>query len=509
MKKLEMFKDFNIQWLAPLMVYFAAGLGGLTGLSGTFLIKEKFGFDAEFLITVGFWAGLPWTIKISVGHIVDLFWKYRGWVIVFAAGLMGLSLFTMAQLATNPSSAPAFLGLQGTYLICSVVIPLCYMIQDAVADGMTVDSVEKSMNENASEDEKNKAHESLQALGRLAIVSGGIAVGIINIIFFSNTEDLPKEQLIDLYIKIYWYSLGIPVISIIGVLINLFGKKIEDHKEKTKMNLNLLLGSFVLASFAILSGVINFKFAKETVFLFSFIVLFYLAKMLSKDLTREQKITLVCTGMCIFVYRSMPSVGPGLNWWMIDVLKFDPGFLAKLGFIGSIVALTSIFFYRTFFSKLSIYKIISILTIIGTILFIPTLAMWHGLHIWLEQVSGGLLGAKFIALVDETLASPITELAMIPMLAWISQTAPYEHKAAWFATLASLSNIALSLARIITNWMNQTWVVTGGKMVDGQWVVGNYENLGYLLWTTTIIGFATPLLAAWICSNYEKKHVSK
>ncbi len=503
MKKQSFLKEFNVQWLAPLMVYFAAGLGGLTALSGTFLVKERFGFDVAFLISVGFWAGLPWTIKVSIGHLVDIFWKYRGLIICFAATLMGFCIYSMAILATNPTDT-FFLELKGTYLFCAITIPFCYMIQDAIADGMTVDAVEKGLNKETSEEERKNAHSSIQTLGRFSIVLAGIFVGVFNIFFFNGSETKTKDQLTELYIQTYWVSLVIPILSIMGVIISFLGSKIKEEKEKTEINFKLIVGSLLLISFSIGVGVLDFKFSKEIVFITSFIVLVYLAKLLSKNLTKEEKITLVCTGACLFTFRAMPSVGPGLNWWMIDDLKFDPSFLAKLGFIGSILALSGIFIYKLWFSKLSIYKIISLLTIIGTILFLPTLGMWHGLHIWLENTTGGLLGAKFIALVDETLTSPLMELAMIPMLAWISQTAPYEHKAAWFATLASLSNLALTLSRIFTDWLNKIWVVSAGKIVDGVWINGNYENLGSLMWTTTIIGLLVPLTVVFICVSIEK-----
>ena len=42
------------------MVYLAAGISGLTGIVGTFFVKEYLGLSAAFLAALGFWAGIPW-----------------------------------------------------------------------------------------------------------------------------------------------------------------------------------------------------------------------------------------------------------------------------------------------------------------------------------------------------------------------------------------------------------------------------------------------------------------
>jgi hypothetical protein len=53
----------------------AAGISGLTGIVGTFFIKDYLDLPAEFLAVLGFWAGLPWALKMPLGHLVDLIWR--------------------------------------------------------------------------------------------------------------------------------------------------------------------------------------------------------------------------------------------------------------------------------------------------------------------------------------------------------------------------------------------------------------------------------------------------
>src|SRR5690606_2284179 len=65
-------REMRLSYLPPLMVYLAAGVSGLTAIVGTFFVKDYLGLSAEFLAALGFWAGLPWALKMPLGHLVDL-----------------------------------------------------------------------------------------------------------------------------------------------------------------------------------------------------------------------------------------------------------------------------------------------------------------------------------------------------------------------------------------------------------------------------------------------------
>jgi hypothetical protein len=52
------FKQMRWSYLPPLMVYFAYGISGLTGIVGTFFVKEYLDLSAAFLAALGFWADL-------------------------------------------------------------------------------------------------------------------------------------------------------------------------------------------------------------------------------------------------------------------------------------------------------------------------------------------------------------------------------------------------------------------------------------------------------------------
>ena len=78
-------REMRLSYLPPLMVYFAAGVSGFTGIVESFYVKQELGLSAAFLAGLGFWVGLPWALKMPLGHLVDLFWRRSvrllGWVI--------------------------------------------------------------------------------------------------------------------------------------------------------------------------------------------------------------------------------------------------------------------------------------------------------------------------------------------------------------------------------------------------------------------------------------------
>ncbi|MDA1150229.1 MAG: hypothetical protein O2883_05495, partial [Proteobacteria bacterium] len=63
----ELPKQLRWSYLPPLMVYLAAGVSGLTAIVGTFFIKDYLNLSAAFLASLGFWAGLPWALKMPLG----------------------------------------------------------------------------------------------------------------------------------------------------------------------------------------------------------------------------------------------------------------------------------------------------------------------------------------------------------------------------------------------------------------------------------------------------------
>ena len=70
---------------------------------------------------------------------------------------------------------------------------------------------------------------------------------------------------------------------------------------------------------------------------------------------------------------------------------------------------------------------------------------------------------------------------MVPMLAWIANSAPDHLKATFFAVMASFTNLALSLSQLGTKYLNQVFTVTREVRDRGSGVVevpADYGELG-------------------------------
>jgi len=180
------------------------------------------------------------------------------------------------------------------------------------------------------------------------------------------------------------------------------------------------------------------------------------------------------------------------------VLGFDQQFLATLSLIASVLTLLGLFLFRRYMGDHSIVQIVAMLTIVGTTLALPTVGMYYGLHEWTAARTGGVVDARFIALVDTALESPLGQIAMVPMLAWIARSAPDRLKATYFAVMASFTNLALSAAQLGTKYLNQIFTVTREVKDSVSGVVkvpADYSQLGDLLITTTALGFVLPFVA--------------
>ena len=92
---LDLGREFKWTYLPPLMVYMAAGISGLTGIVGTFFVKDYLNLSAAFLAGLGFWAGIPWALKMPLGHLVDLIWERKNYMVYLAVSYTHLTLPTI------------------------------------------------------------------------------------------------------------------------------------------------------------------------------------------------------------------------------------------------------------------------------------------------------------------------------------------------------------------------------------------------------------------------------
>jgi hypothetical protein len=516
---LELGREMRLSYLPPLMVYVAAGISGLTGIVGTFFVKEYLGLSAEFLAALGFWAGLPWALKMPLGHLVDLIWKHKAGLVYLGASLIAASLLIMVGLLADRAAMERIADADTWFVLSSLLAPVGYVLQDVVADAMTVEAVPRVDEAGApvAAEERQLMQTTMQTLGRVAIIGGGVLVAALNVWLFAGGEQMAESEKVATYLLVYKLALIIPVVSILGVLLagairrrdarrlaarGFDAARIEamldPHPGRPPVNWWIFGGGLAFAVVSLSVGLGKMPAAQEIVFAASMAIVLFLMWKLVRELEPTARHTLVGTALVIFVFRAIPGPGAGSTWWMIDVLKFDQQFLATLSLIGSVLTLAGLFLFRRFMGERSIAYIVGFLTVVGTLLALPIVSMYFGLHEWTARHTGGVVDARFIALVDTALESPLGQIAMVPMLAWIANSAPDRLKATYFAVMASFTNLALSAAQLGTKYLNQIYVVTRevkDAATGAIQVPTDYSQLGDLLILSTALGFVLPLLA--------------
>ena len=518
----ELGREMRVSYLPPLMVYVAAGISGLTGIVGTFFVKDYIGLSAAFLAALGFWAGIPWALKMPLGHLVDLIWRWKSGLVFLGAGLIAVSLAIMIGLLASPDAMRQTMRAEAWFVLSALLAPVGYVVQDVVADAMTVEAVPRVDAEGRPVNAASLKlmHTTMQTLGRVAIIGGTVAVALANVTLFSGVEQMSDADKVAVYVRIYQYALAIPVISVVGVMLGGWLKmrhaqSLRAHgfgwrqalemaggaHQRPQPNWWILGGSLVFVVFTLAMGLADVPYNQEIIFAGSFGIIAFLMVKLMRELEPDARRLLLGTAIIIFVYRAMPGPGPGATWWMIDVLGFDQQFLAKLSLIGSTLTLFGMFIFRRFMADHSIAYIVAFLTIVSTVLSLPILGMYYGLHEWTAALTGGMVDARFIAVIDTALESPLGQIAMIPMLAWIANSAPSNLKATFFAVMASFTNLALSLSQLGTKYLNQIFSVTREVKERTTGVVKvpqDYGELGWLFIAATVIGLCVPIVAILI-----------
>ncbi|HRO58600.1 MAG TPA: hypothetical protein PK177_05455 [Burkholderiaceae bacterium] len=509
-------REMRLSYLPPLMVYLAAGVSGLTAIVGTFFVKDYLGLSAEFLAALGFWAGLPWALKMPLGHLVDLIWRWKGWLVMAGASLIAASLAIMIGLLADPEAMRTVMSAGAWYVLSALLAPVGFVMQDVVADAMTVEAVPRvdEHGEPIGDEQRRSMHTTMQTLGRVAIIGGSLLVALLNVGMLGGVAQLPEAQRVDVYVRIHQIALAIPVISVSGVVFAWWLQRrqrgtliaggltpaeadaaLTVHAERPPINWWVLGGGAAFAALSLGVGLGDFRFAQELVFGVSMAIILILMWRLLRELEPSAREALLGTAIVIFVFRALPTPGAGQTWWMIDDLGFDQQFLALLSLISTALTLVGLFVFRRFMAENSIYRIVGILTVVAAVLSLPIIGMFYGLHEWTARHTGGIVDARFIALVDTAIESPLGQVAMVPMLAWIANSAPERLKATYFAVMASFTNLALSASQLGTKYLNQAYIVTRevrDPVTGVVSVAADYGQLGELMIVSMVITLVLP-----------------
>ena len=497
-------REMRLSYLPPLMVYFAAGVSGFTGIVESFYVKEELGLSAAFLAGLGFWVGLPWALKMPLGHLVDLFWRQKAFFVYVGAALMTASLLIMVALTGFKDQMIRFLAPGTWYVISSLLSPIGFVLQDVVADAMTVEAVPSrtEAGDPIPERELQRMHITMQTLGRIAIIGGSALVAGVG-------GWLAKTLS---YRVMYEMALLIPVISVLGVTLGQFSTRrrrlrlkrsgmteaeiraaLHTGNPEPAPNWYILGGSAAFVMISLALGLSEITLKKEAILFGSLAVIAFLIAQLLKDLEPAKRREIMGIAIIIFIFRAMPGVGAGASWWQIDVLGFDEAFFGTLRQISSILAIIGLFALRGWMSRHPITYLVVFLSVYNAVMMLPFIGMYHGLHHWTEVHLG--FGARTIAIIDTMADSPLGQVVMVPMLAWIAREAPTDQKATYFAVMAAFTNLALSAANLGTKYLNQIFVVERGE----------YDELGGLMVTAAIIGLILPPMTVLLVNLWKLK----
>ncbi len=515
---LDLIRQVRFSYLPPLMIYLAAGISGLTAIVGTFFVKEHFGFSASLLAGLAFWAGVPWTLKIPLGHLVDLVWRWKAALVHLGAVMIALSIGIMYGLIAYADRMAAMMTAEAWYVVSVLLAPIGYVLQDTVADAMTAEAVPTFDEQGIrySDEQMKSMHTTMQTLGRVAIISGFTAVAALNIWMFSGVAEMSDAAKASIYADIYLMALSIPAISIAGVVLAAIVRRaraaqlasqgfsrarvsemLDVHGDPPRPNWWIIGGGAGFAAFTLATGLAPIPFNQEIVFVGSMAIVLFLMRQLLVELPADERYVLIGTAIIIFVFRAVPLPGPGVGWWEIDVLGFDPQFLSVLSLLTSGLTLLGMLALRPLMAKRSIAEVVLILTLASAVLALPNIGLFYGLHEWTGRMSNGLIDARTIAILDTALESPLGQLAMIPMLAWIAKNAPEHLKATFFAVMASFTNLALAASSLGTKYLNEIYVITREVRDRSSAVVlvpADYSLMGWLLIVTALLSTLLPIL---------------
>lgn len=483
------FGNFHARYIPLLMVYFAYGASGFSGIAESFWIKEELNLSAEALAVIGFWVGLPWVIKMVFGQFVDsirIFGSGRKIYIFIGAGLIAFGQAILIGLAAKTPWLLQFGTAEKLYFLSAVISIIGFVLQDVVADTMSTEVVERFNPDDTPRSQKEVDSDlaQVQWLGRISLMLAGAAVAGIGGWLAQITT----------YTTMFTIAMFVPVISMLGAIFVRLNKV-----PRTPINWTILGGGLGFAVFIIAMKFFEIPYAEEIVFVTSLAIL---SSFISKiGITR----TLIFSAIAIFLFRAVPSPGAGVGWWAIDVLGFDKAFQGTLTQIGAVLGIVGLFVFRKSIVEKPISFTLTWLTIVGSILMLPTIGMFYGVH----ELIG--VSARTVALVDTTISAPLGQLAMVPLLTIIARSCPIGHAATWFALMASLMNLALSASSLGTKYLNSLFIVTrevkdsAGNIL----VAANYDNVGILLIITLIIGLVVPLTAIYLFLRKTNNEIQK
>jgi hypothetical protein len=461
-------RAMRMRYLPLLMVYFAYGALGLTGIAEAFWIKQALLMTPAELAALGVWLTLPWTVKMVFGELVDtipLLGSQRRAYIFVGAGLIAAGFILLAAAAGGWISQ---FRLETLYVVAQLLSVTGVVIQDVVADAMSTEVVPRLREDGTPRSKAEIDHDlgMVQVLGRLALSFGIFSVAGLSGLLAQYVS----------YQIVFLLGLVVPLISVSGALL-----AHSETSERRPTDWRILGGGTVFGAVVVALGLSPIPFNQEIVFAVSMAVIMAMLHRVTRDVDKETANHIFFASLIIFAFRATPSVGEGYRWFAIDVLGFDEAFYGILQQTGAAIAVLGAWLLSDVITRYPVPRVLLWLTVLGGVLSLPTLALVFQLHHTTERLFG--IGARSIALIDEAATSPLAQLGLIPLLTLIAIYAPAGHRATWFALMASLMNMALVAGNLGTKYLNLVFPIDRGE----------YANLPALVVAAIVISLALPL----------------
>jgi len=446
----------RLGYLPVLVTYFAYGASAITSVSMLFFQKETLALTPAEVAHIGFWANLPWSMKMVAGVASDRYPIAGGRRAPYL--LLGalLSVAGYAAMATTITTKTA-------YLAATVVIAAGFMIQDVVADALSVEVAET-----------DAEMAQVQTLGRMALLLGSISVGYLSGVLASAIG--PR--------RVFALAAALPLLVAAGALFVRPPRRAEPPPERGPLGDHrawlVMATGLGYAALGVLLEALGVAWAQEIIL----VVSVGLIGLLFREVGVSRPV--VVAACVIFLFRATPGVGQGYSYWAIDGLGFDQQFLGLLAQVSSVLSLVGLILFRKPITERPVSWTLFWVIIAGTILYLPNIGLFYGANEWLG------LSARTFAFIDTTISAPLGQLTMVPMLVLIARTAPPGAEATMFAIMASLMNLALSASELFTRYLNEVFAVTQQ----------DYTGLGLLMITVGVIGLV-PLLALPLLRRHE------
>ena len=447
---------FRLAWVPVLVTYFAYGASVITAIALIYLQKDTLRLTPAEVAEIAFWLGLPWSMKMVVGAAADAYpilGSRRGAYLLLGAlaSLLGyLGLATMVETKTG-------------YLLAMLLVTAGFMIQDVIADALSVQVAE-------TEEEIGQ----VQTLGRVALLSGSISVGYLSGWLAATIGS--RGVLAVAMILPALVALSTPFIRVRARP----GAPPSGMLAGGTAPLVIGIGLGYAALGVVLRG-LDVPGTQEIVL----VVSGALIALLLHRVGISQGV--VVAAAVIFLFRATPTVGQGYSFWAIDRLGFDQEFLGILAQVSSVLSLAGLLVFRKTIVRRPVSFTLFWVIVASTILYLPSVGLFYGLAEWLGVTP------RTLAFIDTTISAPLAQLTMVPMLVLIAKTAPPGGEATMFAIMASLMNLALAASELFTRYLNLSYGVTQQ----------DYSNLGRLMITVTALGLV-PLLALPLLWRQER-----